>query len=143
VSKALTDALSCIIHSTLTVSKGKTVTMAELLRAIDDRRVTPRFVRFLIAQSVIPPPRGGRAHAEYGEDHIGGIRRYLRLRELGLSASRVKEVLANSAAGGVPVPLAPGLTLIIDQEKLNGPHDPSEISTRIAEALDLVAPKDV
>ena len=116
--------------------------MAELLRVMNDERVTPRFVRFLIAEAVIPPPRGGRAHAEYGEDHFGGIRRYLRLRELGLSASRVKEIVANSAAGGVPVPLMPGLTLIIDQEKLNGSPDPSEISARIAEALDLVAPKE-
>src|SRR5215471_11900563 len=94
--------------------------MTELLAEVADGRVTPRFVRFLVAEEVIPAPRGGRANADYGSDHVSGIRRYLRLRDLGLSASRTKEIVAGCAAGGIPVPIASGLTLLVDQEKMEG-----------------------
>jgi hypothetical protein len=115
--------------------------MAELLAAARDERVTPRFVRFLIAEGVIPAPRGGRARADYGDDHVAGIRRYLDLRDLGLSASRTKEVVAGTADGGIPVPIAKGLTLIVDQEKLAGPLRPEKIAAQIAAAVELMRRK--
>ena len=31
----------------------------------------------------MPAPTGGRAHADYGEEHMTAIGRYLRLKELG------------------------------------------------------------
>jgi MerR family transcriptional regulator, copper efflux regulator len=37
-------------------------------------KVAERQIRYLIAE--IPPPRGGRANAEYGEDHVAAIQRY-------------------------------------------------------------------
>ena len=116
--------------------------MTELLEAVDDKRVSARFVRFLIAEGVIPPPGGGRAHADYGDDHVRGIRRYLRLRELGLSASRTKEIVAGAAAGGIPVPIAPGLTLLIDPEKIAEQPGVDDIAGRIGAAVHLIRPKD-
>jgi MerR family transcriptional regulator, copper efflux regulator len=126
---------------TVNVSKGSTVNMTELLGVIRDERVTARFVRFLIAEGVIPAPRGGRAKAEYGDDHVQGIRRYLHLRDLGLSASRTKEIVAGAASDGIPIPIAPGLTVIVDQEKIGKPPDPKQIAAKIAEAIQLVKPK--
>jgi hypothetical protein len=116
--------------------------MAELLVVMNDDRVTARFVRFLIAERVIPAPRGGRANADYGDDHVSGIRRYLQLRDLGLCAARTKEIVAGVASGGIPVPIAPGLTLIIDQEKISEPPCLDDITAKVAEALNLIAPKD-
>ena len=34
----------------------------------------------------MPPPTGGRAHADYAEEHRTAIGRYLRLKELGSPA---------------------------------------------------------
>ena len=113
--------------------------MSELLAAAEDERVTARFVRFLVAEGVIPPPRGGRSNADYGEDHLNGIRRYLSLRGLGLSAVRVKEIVAGAADGGVPVPIAPGITLIVDQKKLVRPIRPDHITETLKHAIDLFA----
>lgn len=125
------------------MSKGVTVTMTELLEVFDDERATARFVRFLVAEGVIPPPRGGRANADYGEDHVRGVRRYLQLRDLGLTATRTKEILGGTAADAVPVPLGPGLTLVVDQDKLTERLCPKTIADRIEAAVDLIKPKDV
>jgi MerR family transcriptional regulator, copper efflux regulator len=124
------------------VSKGVAVNMTELLAQAKDERATPRFVRFLVAEGVIAAPRGGRSNADYGDDHVRGIRRYLQLRDLGLSASRTKEIVAGAAAGGIPVPVAPGLTLLIDQEKIAARTSPEEIAARIADAVRLIMDKD-
>lgn len=124
------------------MSKGVAVIMTELIESLGDERVTARFVRFLVAEGVIPAPRGGRANADYGNDHVSGVRRYLQLRDLGLSAARTKEIVGGTAAGGIPVPIAPGLTLIVDQEKLVGPPCPQTIAARIREAIDLIESKE-
>ena len=116
--------------------------MTDLLAAVDDERATARFVRFLVAEGVIPAPRGGRANAEYGDDHVNGIRRYLRLRDLGLTATRTKEIVAGNAAGGIPVPIAPGLTLLIEQEKIAGSPDLQDIAAKILEAFETIKRRD-
>ena len=115
--------------------------MMELIEAVNDERVTARFVRFLVAQGVVPAPRGGRANADYGDDHAAGVRRYLQLRDLGLSAVRTKEIVGGTAAGGIPVPIGPGLTLIVDPEKLTDRPSPKTIAARIDEAIDLIERK--
>ncbi|WP_018183098.1 MerR family transcriptional regulator [Kaistia granuli] len=116
--------------------------MTELLTEADDERVTARFVRFLVAEGVIPPPRGGRANADYGADHLNGIRRYLSLRGLGLSAARVKEIVAGAADIGIPVLIAPGITLILDPKKLERPLKPEQIAEALKRTLNLIAPED-
>ena len=45
--------------------------------------LTPRQIRYLIAEGFMPPPTGGRTYAEYGDEHTTAIRRYVRLKELG------------------------------------------------------------
>ena len=96
----------------------------------------------LVAEGVIPPPRGGRANADYDEDHLNGIRRYLSLRGLGLSAARTKEIVAGAADDGLPVPIAPGITLIVNQKKLERPLKPKQIAKILKQTLNLIAPED-
>src|SRR5215475_6158584 len=86
--------------------------------------VADRQIRYLIAEGFIPPPRGGRANADYGEDHVAAITRYTRLRDLGFPPAAIKLLLQTSE--GAPFPVAPGLTLVIDPKLLGSgtPVDP-------------------
>ena len=78
--------------------------------------VAERQVRYLIAEGFIPPPRGGRANADYGEDHVAAIDRYARLRDLGFPPAAIKLLL--QAREGAPFPAAPGITLVVDPKLL-------------------------
>ena len=78
--------------------------------------VAERQVRYLIAEGFIPPPRGGRANADYGDDHVAAIDRYARLRDLGFPPAAIKLLL--QAREGAPFPVAPGLTLVVDPKLL-------------------------
>jgi DNA-binding transcriptional MerR regulator len=80
--------------------------------------IAARQVRFLIAEGFIPPPRGGRANADYGDDHVAAIERYARLRDLGFPPAAIKLLL--QAREGVPFPVAPGITLVVDPGLLAG-----------------------
>jgi len=71
-----------------------------------------RQVRYLIAEGFMPPPRGGRSNADYGDDHVAAIGRYARLRELGFPPAAIKLLL--DAREGVPFVVASGITLVID-----------------------------
>ena len=82
-----------------------------------------RQVRYLIAEGFIPPPRGGRSNADYTEDHVAAIVRYVRLRDLGFPPAAIKLLLQSRE--GAPFPVAPGLTLVIDP-KLLGSGAPVE-----------------
>jgi MerR family transcriptional regulator, copper efflux regulator len=82
-----------------------------------------RQIRYLIAEGFIPPPRGGRANADYDEDHVAAINRYTRLRDLGFPPAAIKLLLQTGE--GAPFPVAPGLTLVIDP-KLLGSGAPVE-----------------
>jgi MerR family copper efflux transcriptional regulator len=70
-----------------------------------------RQVRYLIAEGFIPPPRGGRSNAEYGDDHVAAIDRYARLRDLGFPPAAIKLLLQSRE--GAPFPVAPGITLVV------------------------------
>ena len=83
----------------------------ELIEKVD---VAPRQVRYMIAQGFVPPPKGGRAHASYSEEHVAAIRRYLRLRELGFTPASIR--VLQQARKGAPFPVAPGITLVVDPE---------------------------
>jgi MerR family transcriptional regulator, copper efflux regulator len=82
-----------------------------------------RQIRYLIAEGFMPPPRGGRANADYDDDHVAAITRYTRLRDLGFPPAAIKLLLETSE--GAPFPVAPGLTLVVDP-KLLGSRAPVE-----------------
>ncbi|MGA7325906.1 MAG: MerR family transcriptional regulator [Rhodomicrobium sp.] len=95
--------------------------------------IAERQVRYLIAEGFIPPPRGGRAHASYGEDHVAGIRRYNRLRELGFPPAAIKVLL--DAREGAPFPVAPGVTLVVDPALIGSGAEVEPIAKRLIEVL--------
>ncbi len=76
--------------------------------------IAERQVRYLISEGFIAPPSGGRANADYGEEHVAGIRRYMRLRELGFPPAAIKLLL--DAREGTPFPVVPGITLLISPD---------------------------
>src|SRR5215471_2376952 len=78
--------------------------------------VAERQVRYLIAEGFIPAPRGGRANADYGDEHVTAIKRYSRLHELGFPPAAIKLLLQSGE--GAPFPVAPGITLVIAPEAL-------------------------
>jgi MerR family transcriptional regulator, copper efflux regulator len=67
--------------------------------------IAERQIRYLIAEGFIPSPQGGRANADYGENHVAGIRRYMRLREVGFLPAAIKLLL--EAREGAPFVVAP------------------------------------
>ncbi len=93
--------------------------------------VQPRQIRYLISEGFIPPPSGGRANAEYDEAHVAAIDRYQRLRSAGFLPSSIKLILGS----GAPVPLAPGVAVIIDPAALDPNLDPRVIADRLIEAV--------
>lgn len=95
--------------------------------------IAPRQVRYLIAEEFVPPPSGGRAHASYGKEHIDAIRRYLRLKELGLSPAAIRVLLESRE--GAPFPVAPGVTLVIAPELIGSGVAAEPLLARISELL--------
>ena len=78
--------------------------------------VAERQVRYLISEGFMPAPSGGRANAEYGEEHVTAIRKYARLRDVGFPPAAIKLLL--QAQEGAPFPVAPGVTLVVDPNLL-------------------------
>jgi DNA-binding transcriptional MerR regulator len=112
------------------LSKGKRVNIRDLIQltAIPERQV-----RYLIAEGFVPPPRGGRANADYGEDHVAAIRRYARLRDLGFPPAAIKLLL--QATEGAPFVVAPGVTLVIDPNLIGSGTDAGPLVERIKDLL--------
>ena len=104
------------------------------MRELTDLTGVPeRQVRYLIAEGFIPPPRGGRANADYGEDHVAAIRRYARLRVLGFPPAAIKLLL--QAREGAPFPIGDGVTLVIDPAIIGSGADPGPLAKHIANLL--------
>src|SRR5262245_44427543 len=95
--------------------------------------IADRQIRYLIAEGIVPPPRGGRSNADYGDDHVAAIRRYTRLRELGFPPAAIKLLL--EARQGAPFPVAPGITLVIDPDVLGSAVDIGALVERIQKLL--------
>jgi DNA-binding transcriptional MerR regulator len=96
--------------------------------------IAERQVRYLIAEGFLPPPRGGRSNADYGEDQVAGIRRYTRLRDLGFPPAAIKVLL--EAKEGAPFVVAPGMTLIVNATLLGSGKDPRPLAQRIEKLLE-------
>lgn len=83
---------------------------------IERTGTAPRQIRYLISEGFVPPPRGGRANADYGEDHVEAVTRYSLLKELGFPPAAIRVLLG--ATSGIPFPIAKGITLVIDPAQL-------------------------
>lgn len=92
--------------------------------------IAERQVRYLIAEGFMPAPRGGRSNADYGDDHVAAIRRYVRLRDLGFPPAAIKLLLEGGQ--GAPFALAPGITLVVDPDLLGKVTDVGPLLERIA-----------
>ena len=95
--------------------------------------IAERQVRYLISEGFVPPPTGGRANADYGEEHLSAIKRYMRLRELGFPPAAIKLLL--QAREGAPFVVSPGITLVIDPELLASATPVRPLLARIEKML--------
>ncbi|MBV1800502.1 helix-turn-helix domain-containing protein [Siccirubricoccus sp. G192] len=98
---------------------------------------TPRQVRYLVAEGLMPPPEGGRANASYGAAHLAAIRAYQRLRALGFKPAAIR-LIREGRGGPITLPIVPGLALSIDPALLAGvgPRtDSRALAERVAELL--------
>lgn len=98
--------------------------------------VAPRQVRYLIAEGFVPPPRGGRTYATYGQDHVTAIVRYERLRGLGFPPAAIRLLL--DAREGVPVPVVDGITLVIAPDLIGSGVDRALILAKIEASLSTI-----
>lgn len=98
--------------------------------------IAERQVRYLISEGFIPRPSGGRANAEYGEEHVAGIRRYTRLRDLGFPPAAIKLLL--EAREGTPFPIVPGITLLISPDLVASGAEVAPVIARIQAILSQV-----
>ena len=104
------------------------------IRALSELSSIPeRQIRYMIAEGFVPAPSGGRAHADYGDDHVRSIRRYTLLRQQGLPPQAIKVILASGQA--VPFPVAPGISLHVDAQLLGGAMDADALAHEVADVL--------
>jgi DNA-binding transcriptional MerR regulator len=115
------------------------MTIIELADAVAE---TPRQIRYLIAEGLIPGPEGSRARPDYGVVHVEGIRRYQALRQEGMKPSQVKALLEAERLrqDGGRFELAPGVVLSIDLTKLDPSIEPRDVGKLAAAALTHLLP---
>ena len=95
--------------------------------------ITERQARYLISEGFVPPPRGGRSNADYGDDHIEAINRYQRPRDLGFPPAAIKLMLKSGE--GVPFPVAPGVSLVVSPHLLGNGSDPAPMIRTVTSLL--------
>jgi MerR family copper efflux transcriptional regulator len=111
------------------------VKMNELVEQIADPRVTARFVRYLIAEGMVPPPAGTRATADYGDQHLAAIHRYLDLRDQGFKPRAAKNIAGGAAPGVIPVDIGAGIVLQISPTLIDPALDLDATAEKIIQAL--------
>lgn len=95
--------------------------------------IAERQIRYLIAEGFMPPPRGGRSNADYGDDHVAAIHRYTRLKDLGFPPAAIKLLLQGGQ--GAPFTVAPGITLVINPDLLGQVPDVTPVIERVTALL--------
>lgn len=98
-----------------------------------------RQIRYLISEGFVPPPRGGRANADYGEDHVEAIIRFARLKELGFPPAAIRLLL--DATAGIPFPISKGVTLVVDTSRLASGADVEPMVAKAREVLSHILSK--
>lgn len=75
----------------------------------------PRLIRFLVAEGVVPPPQGGRRHAEYGDAHLRAIRIYQAAKREGVGSLDVIRERVGKGGGADIRAVAPGIEVRIEE----------------------------
>lgn len=70
--------------------------------------VTPRTVRFYIAEGLVDRPEGEKRGAHYVQRHLDQLLRIRRWTDSGLSLERVRELMSGAPEDPSPRPVAPG-----------------------------------
>ena len=121
------------------MTKENPLDLDALIESVGDARLNPRFVRFLIAERILPSPAGSRTRPDYGEEHIRRCRAYFFLRDHGFSVEQIRLLAADEAEGVYPIQIAPGVVLHLDAKQSTGPPDVEVIAQVIHAALDHVS----
>ncbi|MDX2308300.1 MAG: helix-turn-helix domain-containing protein [Hyphomicrobium sp.] len=95
-----------------------------------------RQIRYMIAEGFVPPPSGGRATADYGEEHVAAIRRYASLRQQGFPPQAIRVLIHGGMSA--PFPIAPGIALHVDPDAVGQRQDIEVLLDRISRALHTV-----
>lgn len=83
--------------------------LSDLIEKAADARVTPRFVRYLIAENVLSPPNGNSRGARYNDEHLQKTLGYLRCRDAGLTKDGAAAAMRDNAS--LVFTLCPGLEI--------------------------------
>ncbi len=111
--------------------------IADLSRRTD----TPvRQIRYLIAEGLVPAPRGGRSTAYYEEEHVTAIKRFNELKALGFPPNAIRLLIENDHH--VPFPVAPGVQLMIAAQKVGDLSGLDALMKNVRKILERVSRED-
>jgi DNA-binding transcriptional MerR regulator len=100
-----------------------------------------RQVRYLISEDLVPHAGGTRANPSYDQRHVDAIERYKALRDDGHRPAKIRALLRieDLVARGGPIPLAPGVHLIVDGFQFDpDTADPRGIAEAAEAAIEIV-----
>ena len=92
-----------------------------------------RQIRYMIAEGIVPSPRGSRSQPDYGDDHVAAIQRYLAFRALGFPPAAIR--LLGDKDELVALPIIDGLSLLIDPRLVGQKLDVPAIVSRLTATL--------
>ena len=114
------------------------MTLVELADALG---VTPRQIRFLIAEGILPAAqKTGRSADAYVDEHLRRAQRYLALHRLGMKPASIKVLMAFDDA--VPILQEQGVELRVGPGADPATLDLEPLIQKITEALRLYVGKD-
>lgn len=107
------------------------MTLTELADSVG---TTPRQIRFMIAEAILPPAQKTGRHADaYSEQHVIKAQRYLGLYRLGMKPASIKVLMAFDDA--IPILQAQGVELRIDPAVKPDDIDLEVVMSEIFDAL--------
>lgn len=107
------------------------MTLAELADSVG---TTPRQIRFMIAEGILPPAaRTGRSADAYDDTHVSRGQRYLALHRLGMKPGSIKVLMAFDEA--VPILQDHGVELRVEPAVPPEELDVDAILTSVRAAL--------
>ena len=119
------------------------------IKELAQRAAMPiRNVRYLISEKFVDPPRtdeGGKAHADYGEEHLAQLRMYQHLRDAGMSQRQIRAHIEGRSVrevikgiDEVVCQLAPGLKLKVTASLIPENVDVDKVLARVRSVLETV-----